>query len=116
MTNWLPSVTNDPRLVLSSTLIASTWLDMQNGYEVESCQTQEVKSAVLEVTREYLRDKKTGTDDVSMMVYINLLMGELWNCGEGALRNHQKAIADCVFSRGGMYSPNATPVFEIGAV
>jgi len=107
---------NDPRLVLSSELIASTWLDMQNGREVESLQTQEVKSEVLAITREYLRDKKSGTDDASMMVYINLLIGEIWNGGEGALRDHQKAIADCVLSRGGMNSPSAAPIFEVGAV
>ncbi|KAF2855221.1 hypothetical protein T440DRAFT_486196 [Plenodomus tracheiphilus IPT5] len=115
MERWLPAVLMDGRLILSSTLITSGWLDMHEGFQNESPRTIKIKSEVYAIVGQYLLDERVALEDASVMAVDNLLMGEMWDLNEENLRTHQKTIADLVHYRGGMQNSTDAAIHEISA-
>ncbi|KAL6707108.1 hypothetical protein ACN47E_004860 [Coniothyrium glycines] len=80
---WLPSMLSHPHLILSSTVLASTWLDMQDGLLGDSKRTALV-------------------NDATLMVILHLLAGEMWNCNESTLNIHEAGVGRSIHARGGI--------------
>ncbi|CBX97065.1 hypothetical protein IAQ61_007992 [Plenodomus lingam] len=115
MEGWLPAVLNDPHLILSSTLITSGWLDMQEGIRGESVRTCMVKAEVYAMAAGHLHNPHVTLKDASILVVDNLLMGEMWDLDEDHLRMHQNRIAYLVQQRGGMQKSENKTILEISA-
>lgn len=115
MERWLPAVLSDRHLILSSTLITSGWLDMQEGYPGETIRTKMVKDEVYAIAAEHLHDPNVTLKDASILVVDNLLIGEMWDLDENHLRMHQDRIAYLVHKRGGIQSSENATILEVSA-
>jgi hypothetical protein len=104
-----------PHILLSSTILASTWLDMRAGCSGDSWRTALVKAETLCMINERLRNPNTELEDATLMIILHLLAGEMWSCNEKALRVHESAVARFIFQRGGMRSLENRAVVEIAA-
>lgn len=102
LTKWLPAMLSHPHILLSSTIMASTFLDMHEGCSGESKRTVLVKAESIGWINERLRSPATQFDDSTLMIILHLLAGELWSCNERTLRIHESGIARLVAHRGGM--------------
>jgi hypothetical protein len=98
---WLPVMLSDPHILLSSTLMATTWLDMHAGICGESKRTVRLKQEAIGYINERLRDGR-ALEDSTLAVIIHVLAGEMWNSNENTLRIHQKGVARLIAHRGGM--------------
>ncbi|KAF2024728.1 hypothetical protein EK21DRAFT_78108, partial [Setomelanomma holmii] len=112
---WLPAMLSHRHIILSSTILASTWLDMQAGSSGDSRQTVMVKGETINMIAERLRDSKTVLDDATLMVILHLFAGEFWSCNEKSLRYHESAVARFIAQRGGMDSLENRAVVEVAA-
>ncbi|KAF2118770.1 hypothetical protein BDV96DRAFT_487720 [Lophiotrema nucula] len=104
MVRWLPSMLAHPHILLSSTILASTWLDMHAGCSGDSKRTTLVKAETIGWINERLRDPIMQYEDFTLMVILHLLAGEMWSCNEKTLRIHQTGVARLIIQRGGMDS------------
>lgn len=102
MKKWLPLMLSHPHIILSSTVLASTWLDMINNCSGDSTTTAMVKTETIEMIKERLADPDLQLDDATLIVILHLFAGEMWVCNEHALRVHEKGIASIVSRRGGL--------------
>jgi len=98
---WLPVMLSDPHILLSSTMMSSTWLDMHVGICGESKRTVLLKQEAIGYINERLRDAR-AYEDSTLAVIIHVLAGEMWSCNEETLRIHQAGIARLIAHRGGM--------------
>lgn len=102
MVKWLPAMLSHPHILLSSTIMASTWLDMHEGVSGESKRTMIVKAESIGWINERLRNSATQFEDSTLMIILHVLAGEMWSCNEKTLRIHQAGIARLIAHRGGM--------------
>ncbi|KAF2688893.1 hypothetical protein K458DRAFT_385057 [Lentithecium fluviatile CBS 122367] len=98
---WLPVMLSDPHILLSSTLMATTWLDMHAGVCGESKRTVLLKQEAISYINERLRDSR-AMEDSTLAVIIHVLAGEMWSCNEKTLRIHEEGVARLIAHRGGM--------------
>ncbi|KAF2734208.1 hypothetical protein EJ04DRAFT_437617, partial [Polyplosphaeria fusca] len=104
MIKWLPLMLMHPHVLLSSTILASTWLDMHAGCSGDSKRTVLVKSETIGWINERLRSPETQYEDFTLMVILHLLAGEMWSCNEKTLRIHESGVARLIVQRGGMHN------------
>jgi hypothetical protein len=90
-------------VLLSSTVLASGWLDMRAGLEGNSRRTALVKAEILGMIRERLRHPDESSADSILMIILNLIAGEILSCNEKMLRTHVSGIARFVSQRGGLH-------------
>ncbi|KAF2865634.1 hypothetical protein BDV95DRAFT_554195 [Massariosphaeria phaeospora] len=100
---WLPAMLSHPHILLSSTVLASTWLDMHAGYSGDSKRTVYVKGEIIGWINERLRSVATQFEDSTLQVILHLLVGEMWSCNEKTLRIHQSGVARLIAQRGGLH-------------
>ncbi|CAO2648315.1 Nn.00g075820.m01.CDS01 [Neocucurbitaria sp. VM-36] len=112
---WLPAMLSHPHIILSSTLLASTWLDMHAGKSGDSNRTALVKHETIGMIKERLADPDTELQDATLMVILHLLAGEMWSCNERTLRLHVSGVATFIAQRGGMHEFENGVVGEIAA-
>jgi hypothetical protein len=98
---WLPVMLSNPHIILSSTIMASTWLDMHAGICGESKRTILLKQESIGFINERLRDARAA-EDSTLAIIAHVLAGEMWSCNEKTLRIHQAGIARLIAHRGGM--------------
>jgi hypothetical protein len=98
---WLPVMLSDPHILLSSTMMASTWVDMHAGICGESKRTVLLKQEAIGYINERLRDAR-ALEDSTLAVIMHVLAGEMWSSNEKTLRIHQAGIARLIALRGGM--------------
>jgi hypothetical protein len=98
---WLPVMLSDPHILLSSTVMATTWLDMHAGICGESKRTVLLKQEAIGYINERLRDAR-AMEDSTLAVVIHVLAGEMWSANEKTMRIHQDGIARLIAHRGGM--------------
>ena len=84
LVKWLPAMLAHPHILLSATVLASTWLDMHAGCSGDSRRTTLIKSETLGWINERLRDPATQSEDFTLMVILHLLAGEM--CTEISLQ------------------------------
>jgi hypothetical protein len=72
-----------------------------------------VKSEVMNMVNDLLRDSTTHLDDVTLMTILHLLAGEMWSADERALRIHELGIARLITQRGGVQSLGNDAVAEV---
>lgn len=99
---WLPSMLAHPHILLSSTLLASTYLDMHAGCSGDSKRTVLVKGETIGWINERLRHPEQQFEDFTLMVILHLLAGEMWSCNEKTLQIHQSGVVRLITARGGM--------------
>lgn len=104
LVKWLPAMLSHPHILLSSTVMASTWLDMHEGVSADSKRTALVKAECIGWINGRLRNPATQFEDSTLMIILHLLAGEMWSCNEATLRIHQSGIARLINHRGGMSS------------
>ncbi|KAF2464580.1 uncharacterized protein BDR25DRAFT_95732 [Lindgomyces ingoldianus] len=104
MVKWMPSMLAHPHSLLSSTILASTYLDMHAGCSGDSKRTVLVKGEVIGWINERLRNAETQFSDLTLTVILHLLAGEMWSCNEKTLRIHESGVARLILQRGGMES------------
>jgi hypothetical protein len=102
MVKWLPAMLADPHILLSSTLLASTYLDMHAGCSGDSKRTVLVKGETIGWINERLRNPARQFEDFTLMVILHLLAGEMWSCNEKTLQIHESGVARLIIARGGM--------------
>ncbi|KAF1926601.1 uncharacterized protein M421DRAFT_67080, partial [Didymella exigua CBS 183.55] len=102
MKKWLPLMLSHPHIILSSTVLASTWLDMQNKCSGDSTTTAMVKTETIGMIRERFANPATQLDDATLIVILHLFAGEMWACNEQALRVHERGVAALIARRGGL--------------
>jgi hypothetical protein len=100
---WLSAMFAHPHVLLSSTALASGWLDMRAGLEGDSRRTALVKAEILGMISERLRDPDESFSDSTLMIILNLIAGEVLSCNEKTLRTHVSGIARFVSQRGGLH-------------
>ena len=93
-----------PHIILSSTILASTWLDMHNNCSGDSTITAMVKAETMDMINERLVNPTLQLEDTTLIVILHLFAGEMWACNEKALRIHENGIATLVSRRGGLSS------------
>ena len=91
-----------PHIILSSTVLASTWLDMQNKVSGDSTTTAMVKAETIGMIKERFANSNTQLDDATLIVILHLFAGEMWVCNEQALRVHERGVAALISRRGGV--------------
>lgn len=99
---WLPLMLSHPHIILSSTVLASTWLDMHNDYSGDSPTTTMVKNETFEMINERLRNPILRLDNATLAIILHLFAGEMWLCNEKTLRIHENGIATIISRRGGL--------------
>ncbi|KAF1844844.1 uncharacterized protein K460DRAFT_405124 [Cucurbitaria berberidis CBS 394.84] len=112
---WLPALLSHPHIMLSSTLLASTWLDMHAGCSGDSERTSLVKKETINMINERKSCSDTNYEDATLMVILHLLAGEMWSCNEKILRFHESGVAKLIAQRGGMQSLENGTVGEVAA-
>jgi hypothetical protein len=89
-------------MILSSTCLVTTWLDMKQGHSGDSKRTAMVKEETFQMLNQRLQDPRLQSDDTTLMGILHVLAGEMWNCDENALRVHIQGVAQFVNQRGGL--------------
>jgi hypothetical protein len=102
MKKWFPAIVSHPHMILSSTCLVTTWLDMKQGHSGDSKRTAMVKEETFQMLNQRLQDPRLQSDDTTLMGILHVLAGEMWNCDENALRVHIKGVAQFVNQRGGL--------------
>ena len=102
MKKWLPLLLSHPHIILSSTVLASSWLDMQNDCSGDSATTAMVKAETIGMIKERLTNPTLQSDDATLVVILHLFAGEMWVCNEKALRIHENGLATLFSRRGGL--------------
>jgi hypothetical protein len=115
MVKWLPVLLSHPHMLLSATLTASTWLDMQAGCSGDSKRTVLVKGETIGWINQRLRDPVQQYEDLTLIAILHLLAGEMWNCNEKSLFTHQSGIAGLIAHRGGMDKLQSNVTAEVAA-
>jgi predicted hydrolase (HD superfamily) len=90
-------------MVLSSTVLVSTWLDMKEKHSGDSQRTAMVKEETFAMINERMKDRKLQKDNTTLMAILHLLAGEMWNCDENVLRVHTLGVARFINQRGGLH-------------
>lgn len=94
---------SQPRLILGMTILTSAWLDMQAGCIGDSDRTTTIKAEIRTLIHERMDDPNTRFTDSTLIVMLELLFGEMWNCDEGLIRTfHQSGINILITERGGI--------------
>lgn len=106
MQKWLPLMLSHPHIILSSTVLASTWLDMRENISGDSARTALVKAETIGMVKSRLADPKTQLDDATLTVILHLFAGEMWICYEKDLQNHEQGVATFISRRGGLSAFN----------
>jgi hypothetical protein len=70
---WLPMAVRNPYIILSFAIIASTWLDMNEGYSGDSRRTCMVKSEVFSMIDKQLRYPESHADNATLAILAHLL-------------------------------------------
>ncbi|OAG01714.1 uncharacterized protein CC84DRAFT_1221199 [Paraphaeosphaeria sporulosa] len=109
LARWVPAMLAHPHILLSSTIMSSTWRDMLDGMNAESRRTILVKAEIITWINERLRHADTMCRDDTIMVIIHLLMGETWSCNEKTLAIHMSGMARLMAARGKLELP---PTFD----
>ncbi|KAF1918044.1 hypothetical protein BDU57DRAFT_528530 [Ampelomyces quisqualis] len=112
---WLPAMLWQPHLLLSTTVLASTWLDRQERCSGDSQRTIMVKDETLVMLNERLQNSSTYRDDATLMVVLHLMAGEMWSCEEDRLRAYQEGVASTIAERGGMRALENSVVADVAA-
>ncbi|CAI6327870.1 unnamed protein product [Periconia digitata] len=99
---WLPAMLSHPHILLSSTIVACTWMDMHAGVRGESRRTAVVKGEILSWIKGRLNSAELQAHDSTMIVIVHMLAGEMWSCNEQTLRWHEMGVAKLIAHRGGM--------------
>ncbi|KAF3000825.1 hypothetical protein E8E13_006703 [Curvularia kusanoi] len=99
---WLPLLLSHPHIILSSTVLASTWLDMNNNLSGDSTTTTMVKAEIIGMIKERLNDPRAQLDNLTLITILHLFAGEMWACSETALRTHENGLATLITRRGGL--------------
>ena len=102
MKKWLPLMLSHPHIILSSTVLASTWLDMHNKCSGDSATTAMVKAETISMINERLVNPALRLDATTLIVILHLFAGEMWVCNEKTLRIHENGIATIIARRGGL--------------
>lgn len=105
LARWVPAMLAHPHILLSSTIMSSTWRDMLDGVCGESRRTILVKAEIMAWINERLRHADTMCRDDTIMVIIHLLMGETWSCNEKTLEIHMSGMARLMAARGRLELP-----------
>jgi hypothetical protein len=98
----MPMLLAHPKQLLSATALASTHQDMCMGIHGDSKRTMLVKSEIIGYINDMLRDPETQFSNMTLMLILHLLAGEMWNCNEKILHIHQSGITKLVSQRGGI--------------
>ncbi|ORY15398.1 hypothetical protein BCR34DRAFT_598383 [Clohesyomyces aquaticus] len=101
---WMPILLANPKALLSSTALASTYNDMRTGCQGDSKRTMLVKSEIIGYINDFLRDTELQFSDMTLLLILHLLAGEMWNCNEKILRIHESGITRLIRQRGGIKS------------
>jgi hypothetical protein len=104
MKKWLPLMLSHPHVILSGTVLASTWLDMHNKVSGDSAITAMVKNETIGMIKERIASPKRQLDDATLIVMLHLFAGEMWICNEQALRVHERSVVALISRRGGLGS------------
>jgi hypothetical protein len=104
-----------PHILLSATILTSTWIDEQAGCPGDSKRTALIKSETLSMINERLRVPETRLDDATLMVILHLLAGEMRNCNEKTIRIHMSGVARLIAERGGIEGLANETVAEVAA-
>src|SRR5690242_12125901 len=102
MKKWLPLMLSHPHIVLTSTVLASAWLDMQKNISGDSTTTTRVKTETFGMINKRLLDPALQLQDATLVVILHLFVGEMWMCNEKILRIHENGVATFVSRRGGL--------------
>ncbi|KAF3034901.1 hypothetical protein E8E12_005031 [Didymella heteroderae] len=102
MKKWLPLMLSHPHIILSATVLASTWLDMGSKVSGDSTTTAMVKTETIGMIKERFANRDTQFDDATLIVILHLFAGEMWTCNEQALRVHERGVAAFISRRGGL--------------
>jgi hypothetical protein len=102
MEKWAPSMMVHPHILLSSTTLASCWLDMHAGCSGDTKRTVLVKGEIIGWINQRLRNIAHQFEDSTLMVILHLLVGEIWSCNEKTLRIHESGVSRLIAHRGGM--------------
>ncbi|KAJ4990618.1 hypothetical protein SVAN01_03849 [Stagonosporopsis vannaccii] len=102
MRKWLPLMLSHSHIILSSTILASTWLDMQQHISGDSTRTTRVKAETIGMLNKRLLDPASQLEDATLVVILHLFAGEMWICNEKALRIHENGVATFISRRGGI--------------
>jgi hypothetical protein len=100
LARWVPAMLAHPHILLSSTIMSSTWRDMLDGVCGESRRTILIKAEIISWINERLRHATTMCRDDTIMVITHLLMGETWSCNERTLEIHMSGMARLMAARG----------------
>ncbi|KAF2269056.1 hypothetical protein CC78DRAFT_336276 [Lojkania enalia] len=99
---WLPPMLSHPHVLLSATILTSTYMDMHAGCSGDSKRTALVKGETISWINERLARTGSPYEDFTVMVILHLLAGEMWSCNEKTLRIHEGGLARLITQRGGM--------------
>lgn len=109
LNRWVPAMLAHPHILLSSTIMSSTWRDMLEGVCGESKRTMLLKAEIIGWINERLRNPDTMFHDHTIMVILHLLVGETWSCDERTLHIHMSGLARLIAARGNLDVP---PIFD----
>ena len=99
LARWVPAMLAHPHILLSSTIMSSTWRDMVEGLCGESRRTIMLKAEIISWINQRLQDPILMFHEHTIMVILHLLMGETWSCNEKTLHIHMSGIARLMAAR-----------------
>ena len=113
LARWVPAMLAHPHILLSSTIMSSTWRDMVEGVCGESRRTILLKAEIISWVNERLQNAATMYHNDTIMVILHLLMGETWSCNEDALHIHVAGLARLMSARA---QREAAAGFDVGGL
>lgn len=106
LARWVPAMLAHPHILLSSTIMSSTWKDMVEGLCGESRRTILLKAEIISWINERLQDPVLMFHDDTIMIILHLLVGETWSCNEKTLHIHMSGIARLMAARADSVLPS----------
>jgi hypothetical protein len=102
MKRWVPAAIYDDVVFLSSTCLASAWMDMMQGYVGDSQTTIILKNEMFQGLQKQLRNVDAASNDTTLMSILHLLAGGIWNSNEKTLRVHMHSVVLFITQHGGL--------------
>lgn len=115
MKKWTPHMLTHQHVILSSPLLASTWLDMNDGCSGPSRHTAMLRAEILAMLTQRLSCQDTLADETTLIIILHLLAGEMWICDEGLIRVHKEGILKFIVQQGGLDNLSNAALAEVAA-
>jgi hypothetical protein len=101
---WVSAFVQYPDIMLTSTFLVSVWIDMEAGYQSDSCRTLLVRLEILSIMQRRIKDPVLRNDNTTLIGMLHIVAAELCAGNVEELQNHLVGVEGVINSHGGLGS------------